>query len=131
MMRRKYKKNLKKSFQNIFLPLFLGLLFFIITVFLIVSNWKMSKKRTELEDRILKIQQEIEVLEERNEQLKAGVAETLESDYAEKVLREKGLYKKKGENVVVILPLEEGEGEEKEEEKNIWEKILGKLRLRD
>ena len=40
------------------------------------------------------------------------------------------LYKKEGENMVVILPSEE-EKEVKEEEKSIWEKILGKLKLRD
>ncbi len=128
MIKKKYKKKRGKSFQNIFFPLFLGLLFLIIIISLIISNWKISKRRTGLNQRILELRQETQVLEERNEQLKAGVSQTFQSDYAEKVLREKGLYKKKGEKVVVILPPEEEE-EDKEEEKNIWEKILGKLKF--
>lgn len=130
MIKKKYKKKRGKSLQNIFLPLFLGFLFLIIIISLIISNWKISKRRSEFNERILRLRQEIQVLEERNEQLKTGVSQTLQSDYAEKILREKGLYKKKGEKMVVILPSEEEE-ENKEEEKSIWEKILGKLKLRD
>jgi len=128
MLKKKLKKKSRKSFQYIFLPLILGFLFLIIIVFLIISNWKIHKRRTELNERISQLKQEVQVLEERNEQLKAGVSQTLESDYAEKVLREKGLYIKKGEKMVVILPPEE-EKEEKVEEKSIWEKILGKLKF--
>lgn len=101
-----------------------------IVSFLIISNWKIHKRRTELNQRILELRQEVQNLEGRNEQLKAGVSETLESGYTEKILREKGLYKKEGEEVVVILPPEEEE-ESKEEEKSIWERILGKIKLRD
>jgi len=120
MIKKKHKR--KKAFRNIFISLLLGSLLFIIVIFLIISNWKINQRRTELNQRILKVQQEIQVLEERNRQLKAGIAQTLESDYAEEVLREKGLYKKKGEKMIVILPLEE-EGEKEKEEKNLWQKI--------
>ncbi len=130
MIKKKYRKKRGKPFQNIFLPLFLGFLFLIIIISLIISNWKISKRRSELNERTLRLIQEIQILEERNEQLKAGVSQTLQSDYAEKILREKGLYKKKGEKMVVILPPEEEE-KNKKEEKSIWEKILGKLKLRD
>lgn len=133
-MRRKFKKKFerkrKRSLQDIFFPIFLGVLFIIIVVFLIFSNLKISKRRSELTERLMQLRQEAQLLEERNEQLEAGVSQTLEIDYTEKVLREKGLYKKEGEEMVVILPPEEEE-EVEEEEKSIWEKILGKLKLRD
>ena len=128
MIKKKYKR--KKSSLSLFSSLAFGSLLFIIIAFLIISNWRINKRRDELIDRAVQLQQEIQVLYERNQELKAGISETLQSDYAEKVLREKGLYKKKGEKMVVILPPEE-EKENKEEEKGIWEKILGKLKLRD
>ena len=128
MIKKKHKR--KKAFRNIFISLLLGSLLFIIVIFLIISNWKINQRRTELNQRILKIQQEIQVLEERNKQLKAEISQTLESDYAEEVLREKGLYKKQGEKMIVILPLEE-EGEKEKEEKNLWQKIQEWFKLRD
>jgi cell division protein FtsB len=129
MIRKKLRRKIK-TFQSTFFPLFLGVLFIMIVSFLMISNWEIHKRRIEFNQRVLELKQEIQNLEGRNEQLKAGVSETLESDYTEKILREKGLYKKEGEEVVVILPPEEKE-ENKEEEKSIWEKILGKIKLRD
>ena len=90
----------------------------------------MNKRRADLNERIEQLKQEVQALEERGEQLEAGVSQTNQLDHTERILREKGLYKKEGEEMVVILPPEEEE-EGKEEEKSIWEKILGKLKLRD
>ena len=129
MIKKKYKR--KSSSRKIFVSLTLGSLLFIIIVFLIISNWRINERRDGLIQRISQLRQEIQVLEERNQQLKAGVSQTLQSDYAEEVLREKGLYKKKGEEMVVILSPEAEEEGKKEEERSIWEKILGKLKLRD
>jgi len=131
MIKKKITRKRRESIQNIFLPLVLVSLFLIIVVFLIISNLKISNRRTELSQRISQLRQEVQILEERNKQLKGGISQALESDHTEKVLREKGLYKKKGENVVVILPPEGEEKEVEEEQKSIWEKILGKLKLRD
>lgn len=87
----------------------------------------MNKRKDELNQRVERLEQEINVLDQRKGQLEAGVSQTEEMDYAEKVLREKGLYQKIGEKMVVILP-PEGEKETKIEEESIWEKILGKLK---
>jgi len=116
--------------RGLFFPIILGLLFFIIVSFLIISNFKISKRKIEINQKIEELKKEIQALEQRNEQLKVGVSQTEGTDYAEKLLREKGLYKKVGEKMVVILPAE-GEKEEKTVEKSIWEKILGTLKLRD
>lgn len=129
MIRKKFKKK-NRPLHNVFFPLFLGVLFLIIIISLVFSNWKINKRRNELGDRIIQLRQELEVLEERKGELEAGVSQTLQSDHVEKNLREKGLYKKEGEEMVVIIPPEEEE-EIEEEEKGIWEKILGKLKLRD
>ena len=128
-----FKKKLKQkeSFLNISISLILGVLFFIIVIFLIISNVKMNKRRAELNERIFQLKQEIQQLQERNSQLKAGVEESSQSDYTEKILRQKGLYKKEGENVVVILPPEEKKQEVQKEEKSVWEKFLDLFKSRD
>ncbi|MCD6550468.1 septum formation initiator family protein [bacterium] len=133
-MRKKRLKNLYKddSIQNVLISLILGVLFLIIIIFLVFSNLKMNKRRAELNERISELKKEIELLQERNDQLKASVEGIGDSEYAEKILREKGLYKKKGEKVIVVLPSEEKtiQLEEKEKE-GIWNVILKKLHLRD
>lgn len=128
-MKKKIKRK-NESFQDLFLPAILGFLFFIIVFFLIISNFKINKRKNELNQRIEGLEKEVQVLEQRKEQLEAGVSQTEGMDYTEKVLREKGLYQKIGEKMVVILP-PEGKNEEKIEEKSIWEKILGKLKWRE
>lgn len=91
---------------------------------------KINKRRDDLNRRLESLKTELQILEERKIELEAGVSQTEDSDYTEKLLREKGLYKKEGEEVVVILPPEE-EKEEEPAEKSIWEKILGKLKGKD
>lgn len=126
MMNKKIKRR-REAFQNLIFPLFLGFLFFIIVSFLIISNLKINKRRDELNQRLETLKTELQSLEERKQELEAGVSQTEDMDYTEKLLREKGLYKKEGEEVVVILPPEEEKGEAPAE-KSIWEKILGKLK---
>jgi cell division protein FtsB len=102
----------------------------IILFFLIISNWKIIKERSSLGIRVSQLKNEIKVLEEKNKQLKAGISKTMQFDYTEKILREKGLYQKKGEkSVIIVWPEKEKEGENEAE--SIWDKILGKINLRD
>lgn len=110
--------------------IFYLLLFIIILSFLIISNWRIIKERTALGKRVFQLKNEVQVLEEKNKQLKAGISKTLQLDYIEKILRDKGLYQKKGEKSVIIVWPEKNK-EDRSEEKSIWEKILGKINLRD
>jgi len=121
----------KKTPQNIIPSLLFLISLFIIIAFLIISNWRINERRVEYTERINQFSQETKALEDRNRELKAGVTETSQLDYTEKVLREKGLYKKKGEEMIIIIPPEKEEERVEEEEKSIWEKILGKIKLRD
>ncbi|MCX6764098.1 MAG: hypothetical protein NTU58_00080 [Candidatus Nealsonbacteria bacterium] len=120
-------QNKKISDKKIF---FYSLLFIIILSFLIISNWRIIKERTALGKRVFQLKNEVQVLEEKNKQLKAGISKTLQLNYTEKILREKGLYQKKGEKSVIIVWPEKNK-EDRSEEKSIWEKILGKINLRD
>lgn len=120
----KKKVKHRESLLNISVSFTLGILLLMIIIFLAISNVKINKRKAELNQRISQLKQEIQQLQERNSRLKAGVEESFQSDYIEKILRQKGLYKKKGENVVVILPSEEKKQEVLREQKSIWEKFL-------
>ncbi len=127
-MKRKFKK---KDFPQIrfsfwFFPLFL----IILTFLLLYSSWKIEKKREELNLRIEELKRQISILEKENQTLKEKGLEGESLEYLEKILREKGLYKKKGEKVIVVLPPREEKEEKKEKEKGFLEKILEKFNLK-
>jgi cell division protein FtsB len=130
----RYKKRRKFYNEKKLFSSFLAILVLIITFYLIFSNIKLSQKRKELDMRAEELRGEVIPLREKNEQLQGGLLNILQMEYKERILREKGLYKKEGESVVVILSPEE---EIKEEERNIeepkgfFEKILDKINWRD
>ena len=121
-------KKIKKGnfYQNILFSIFLGILFFGVIGFLIISNFKINQKRGELTDRIESLKEEIQILEDKNKQLQAGILQTESESYWEEKVREQG-YKKPGEEQVVVLPAKEENQTTTEKQKTFWEKILEKL----
>ena len=101
-----------------------GGMLLLVVGFLVYQNVSMAQKRSSLERRL----QELRV--EENEYLaqiqakEAAIVNIQLEERQEKILREQGLYKKEGEEVVTILPPEENtaggttEGEEKTE--RVW-----------
>ena len=85
---------------------------------MVVSNFKMGRKRTELNSRIENLRKEIQILEEKHEALQAQISETSKEYYLEKEARERFNLKKPGEEVVTILPQEETE--EGQTERKWW-----------
>ncbi|MFC1630062.1 septum formation initiator family protein [Patescibacteria group bacterium] len=134
MIPKRFKKNKSSlrskrdssSLQSAFFPLFLGILLFAAVGFLIFTNLQRNKQRLELNSRIEGLQGEIMVLEERKQELSAGISEVSNESYLEKEARERFNLKKPGEEVVVVVPTEEKD-EEQEEQKSFWQKILQKL----
>jgi len=130
---KRFKKG--ESHQSIFFSTFLGILVLIVIGFLVASNWKISQKRTELTTGIETLEKEIQILEERKQELEAGISQAGTEDYLEKEFREKLGLKKPGEEVVVVKPPPEGYNlptahpEESAWQKleNFWQKILEKL----
>jgi len=111
---RRYKKS---SLQTIFFSIFLFLFFLAMVGFLVFSNWKISQRRAELTSQIEALKKEIQILEEKNAQLRAGISQTEKESYWEEKIRQEG-YKKPGEEQVVVLPPEKKEL--RKEEKNLW-----------
>lgn len=127
MLTKRRKK--KKSFQAIFFPILFSLFAIALIAFLIVSNLRISKRRKELISQINALGKEIQILEGKNAQLKAGVTEGLTESYLEKEARERLGLKKPGEEVVAIKKIESEEPKEAEKEKGFWERVWEKLRF--
>ena len=113
--------------QNIIFSILIGVFFFAIIGFLIISNLKISQKRGEMFSQIEELNREIQILEERNERLRAELLEAETDFYWEEKLRQQG-YKRPGEEAIVIIPsAEEKEKTAGEEKESFWEKLLQKI----
>ena len=118
------RKNLKKaSSQDFFVLIFIGALIFGALGFFIFSNFRISRKRAELQDQIQRLQKEIQIAEQKNQELKAGIAETQSEASLEKEAREKLNLKKPGEEVAVVLPAKETV-EVQPEKESFWKKLF-------
>ena len=98
------KKHLKKkgSWQNKILYLLLILFNFSIIAFLFSSNIKLYSEREKVKAQTINLDREIKGLEQKKNELKDLFSSNTDQEYAERILREKGLYQKPGEKVVVI-----------------------------
>ncbi len=122
---RKIKKD--KRFQSIFFSVLIGVFLSAVIGFFIVSNLRISQKRGELVEKTEELKKEVQLLEERNEQLKSGITQTESDAYWEAKLREQG-YKKPGEEAVVVIPPEEKNDSAGSGENNIFENLLNFIR---
>jgi cell division protein FtsL len=100
-----------------------------VLIFLVFSNWKIDKKRAELNNQIDSLQKQIQTLEQKNTQLKEETNQNQSLDYQEKIARENLDYKKPGEDVVVVKPAASTTQESNSEQKSFWQKILEKIGL--
>ena len=124
-----FKSN--TPFKDKFTLIILGILFFAIIGFLAVSNFRINKKKIELQSQADSLKKEIQILEEKKEQLRAGILEGESESYLEKEARDRLGLKKPGEEVVAVLPPKETQGTSTQENKTFWQKILKILHLRD
>jgi len=122
------KRKLEKggALQTVLYSVLIGAFLLLVVGFLVISNFKINQRRGELISQIEELDREIQVLQERNENLKAGIVQAETDIYWEEKLREQG-YKKPGEEQVVVLPPENGKATSTVEEKNIFEKFLEKI----
>jgi len=119
------RRKKKKSIQGIFFSILVIFFVVSITALLLVSNFKIREKRKELLSQIETVKKEIQNLEKKNQEMKAGISESQTQDYLEKEAREKLGLKKPGEEVVAIKKIQtEEKPTEQKEEKSLWQKFL-------
>lgn len=126
MITRKRKKR-NSAFQNILVAAVFLFIFGGGIGFMSYQNIKINQKRGELEEKLQSLQAQAGQLSVRKTELERQIGEIESEEYQEKLLREQGLYKKEGEEVVTILPPETvfGEFKETEEQEHAWWNPLG------
>lgn len=110
---------MKKGIQK-YIIIFLSL---VLLAFIVVSIWRVNKRRRGLAFQVQELEQEIQAFQEKNQALRAQISEAETDEYWEKRLREQG-FKKPGEQVAVILPPETSEEEQAGEKSGFWQRLL-------
>ena len=126
MLAKNKKTKKQDKWQNIVSSVILGVFLAFALWFLVSSNLQMNQKRSVLTGRVEDLKEEIRLLSERNEQLKAGISQTQDDDYWKGRLYEQG-YVAPGEEAIVVIPPSEGEDIELTEEKGLLETIREKF----
>ena len=124
----KARKNKRETFRTIIFSIFLGFLTLGFIAFFVISDFRISQKRKNLQGQIEKLQQEIQLTEEKKAKLEAGISQIQKDAYWEEKVRERG-YKKPGEEQVVVLPPEGAKNEPTKELKTFWQKIFNVLKF--
>jgi cell division protein FtsB len=117
------KGRIKKDWESTFFSVFLSLLFFGILGFLVVSNYNINRRRSEMLNQIDSLKKQLQTLEDQNAKLQGGIIEVTTDTYQEEKLREQG-YQKEEEQNVVVLPAQENASTSKKTERNFFEKIF-------
>ncbi len=110
-------KNQKQ--HNFFLVVFLAVALLIVG-FLAVQNISMYKKRQELSKTAADLKAKIQDLEQQNSQIEASIQTNQGTEYQEKALREQGLYKKSGEQVITVLPPSQTQQVQSAQQTKVW-----------
>lgn len=106
-------------FQNLFLA---GIFLFLVAGIggvLLFNNVQLYRKTRELRRQTEELRSQKENLEALKAQLEQGIAQGQTPEYQEKILREKGLYQKPGEQVITVVP-EEPKQEAQEKPAKVW-----------
>ena len=112
--------------QTTFFSALLGVLLFTVVGYLVVSNLKINSRRAELQSQLIKLETELNDLEAKKAQLQAQVSEVASDEYLDEKANEQG-YKKPGEEVLVIVPAENNQAPQEEE--NFLQKIIDKIKF--
>ena len=97
---------------------------------LIIGNFKIKQKREFLYQKAEVFKKEIDRLLQEKKTLQTRISQTQNPDFLEKIAREDLNLKKIGEKVVDFPILKEREKEQKEREKNLWQKFLEKFKIK-
>jgi len=124
MIAKKTTKSKHSASDNLLIVLLL-VFNLVILGFLLIANAKLFFQANQAESRYIDLNKEIREIEEKNKQLEELMALSQDQSEIERFLREKGLYKKQGEEVFVVTKQEtENKGIPiKQESASLWDKI--------
>ena len=109
-------------------PLALGLAVILgICGVLVFANARMHKKRAELATQVASLENKIQDMQNKNDELKKGIAKSADEQYIEKVAREELDLQKPGEKVYSFIMPEKSEENADQSKKNFLQNWLGWL----
>src|SRR3989344_1720580 len=123
-MKAKQKQFLRprtSRFQNLFLA---GLFVFLVVGIggvLLFNNIQLYGKTQELRSRAEELRLQKANLEAQKTQLQTDITQSQTPEYQEKILREKGLYQKPGEQVITVVPQEQPQEGPKKSQRFWWD----------
>ena len=117
-------KKIGEIIEAKLMPGLVKFIFIVIIGILLFSNLQMNQRRRQLMLKISELDQEIVALEKRNQELEAGIAQTVDEKYLEQEARDNFQMRKPGESVVVVSPPENSQNNSSEEPKTWWQKVL-------
>ena len=123
--RDKRRKGINQT--SLFFSILISFLILLIIGFLIFTNVNIVLRRAELTERVEELRKEIQILEQKNQELQTKIVRAGKPDFLEERAREELGLKKPGEEVVLILPIEKDVEKSIEEEKTFWQKFWEKL----
>jgi cell division protein FtsB len=125
----KFKKLKKEdSIQSTVFSVLLGVLAVALIGFLIFSNVKINERRNRLTSQLEDLRGQVRELEEKKNNLEAGIFHQGSQEYLEEIARENLNLKEQGEQVVAFIEEKEEEGKE-EKEQGIFNKIIEKIKF--
>ena len=110
------RKGEGKLFQGVVIAAVFLLVFGVGVGFLIFQNIRIHTKHAALEHKLADLQSQAEELSSQKADIEQQLNNLGSEEYQEKVLREQGLYQKPGEDVITVLPVDEGGVEVEQEE---------------
>lgn len=125
MISRKNKKE--NTIQGAIFAIAVAIITVLVTVFLVVSNWRINQRKTDLTQKAESLKKEIQMLEDKITNLKANATQTQNQEYLEQIARDNLGLKKEGEEVVVVTSEATTTEIKTEVKKNFWQKIWDKL----
>ena len=127
-LKRQNNRLPKRQKGNFDLYRFLTLVFLIIAAaFLIFSVWRVYRGRMSVKPELDKLEEELSNLTNKNQELKEEISRFNDPNKLEEMAREKMVYIKPGEEMVIIAPPEKTIELPKKEDKNWWQKLLEKI----
>jgi hypothetical protein len=99
--------------------------------YLAITDISLQKRKNALDYQFKEISSKKQVAQIKNDSLKAEVGEIGNKDYQEKILREKGMYKKTGEGIISVKDLDLNATTTKNNNENnlpFWQMLINKIK---
>lgn len=99
----------------------------VVLLFLVVADFRLLAKRIKTDNQVKILRKKADDLASINKDLQNKLNASLDKNYVEKVLREKGVYKKPNEEAIVVLPPQENTSTKSTSSKSFWRNSSFKL----